>query len=65
MAKKYKILVHNCPLCGSKRVNPIDDKNSFCVNCLVEFSFTTGKLYTIMYDGILVDSYENEFMNCG
>jgi len=65
MAKVYEVLVNSCPACGGKRVNPVTDKNSFCVDCFIEFDFTNGKQFTIMYDGILVDVYDNEFANCG
>jgi len=65
MAKVYEVLLHTCPACGSYKTNPVTDKNSFCKNCFIEFNFTTGKAYTIMYSGDLVDAYENEFINYG
>jgi len=52
---------YNCPACGSKETNKVSLTNYYCTNCYVEFEFKTGKVYTIMYDGILVDHYINEF----
>ena len=65
MARKYEVLIHTCPACGSSKTNPVTDKNSFCKNCFIEFDFTDGKIFTILYDGSLVDHHENEFVNCG
>jgi len=63
--KTSKILVHKCPTCGSGRVNPVTEKNSYCISCGIEYNFITGQAFTIMYDGALVDCHENEFSNCG
>jgi len=60
-----EILIHKCPACGSGRVNPVTDKNSYCSNCFIEFDFSSGKEYTILYSGDLVDICENEFSDCG
>lgn len=53
--------IHICPNCGSKHVNQVTMNTYFCVDCLIEFDPKKNKAYTIMYNGDLVDYYENEF----
>lgn len=59
MAKASKT-IDLCPNCGSKNVNKISLTNHFCSDCCVEID-SSGKVYTIQWDGTLVDHYENEF----
>jgi len=59
--KAHLIEKYNCPACGSKETNRVSLTNYYCANCYVEFEYKTGRVYTIMYDGILVDHYINEF----
>ena len=64
MAKESTI--YNCPNCGSTNTNKVSKSNNFCMDCNIEFSSNgNGKMYTIMFDGELVDYYVNEFINCG
>ena len=64
MKKNSKATVILCPKCGSKRTNKVSPKNSFCLACDVEFT-KTGEVFTILYDGDLVDYFLNEFSDCG
>ena len=36
-----------------------------CTACGIEFDIKSKKVYTILFDGSLVDHYANEFMDCG
>jgi len=60
MAKSSKT-IDLCPNCGSKQVNKVSWSNYYCSDCCVEIDSKTGKVYTIQWDGELVDYYENEF----
>ena len=62
MAKESTI--HNCPNCGSSNTNLVTKSNNYCLDCCIEFSTKTDKMFTIMFDGELVDYYVNEFVNC-
>lgn len=53
--------IHICPNCESEKTNQVTKHNYFCMGCGVEFNFKTGKVYTIMFDGVLVDYHVNEF----
>ena len=53
--------IHICPHCKSEKTNQVTKHNYFCMDCGVEFNFKTGKVYTIMFDGALVDYHVNEF----
>jgi|GEM_PF-2116690 len=56
--------VHICPACHSEKTNKVTLTTWFCMDCDVEFD-STDKVYTIQWDGTLVDHYVNEFINCG
>lgn len=53
-----------CPHCGSVKTNKVSFTNYFCKDCFIEFT-KSGKMYSILYDGNLVDYRVNEFENCG
>ena len=53
--------IHSCPACGSKKTNKVSFSNNFCMTCGIEFDIKSKKVYTILYDGALVDHYVNEF----
>ena len=63
MAKESTI--HNCPNCGSSNTNKVSKSNNFCLDCCIEFSVKTNQMFTIMFDGELVDYHVNEFIDCG
>lgn len=59
--------IHNCPNCNSDKTNQVTKNNYFCMECDIEFNSKTGRVYTIEWNGGLVDynaeeSYVNEFM---
>jgi len=54
-----------CPNCGSNKTNKVSWSNNYCQDCCIEFNFKTNKMYTIMFDGELVDYHVNEVENCG
>lgn len=58
---KVSIPIHNCPNCGSHNTGKVNGGNQYCSDCCIEFDSETGKMYTIEWDGTLVDFYENEF----
>lgn len=58
-------LIRICPNCGNKNTNMISKINAFCPECCVEFCVKTNKVFTILYNGDLVDYYVNEFVDCG
>ena len=60
MAKASKT-IDLCPKCGSEKVNKVSWSNNYCLQCDIEYNFKTGSVYSIQYDGELVDYYENEF----
>jgi len=53
-----------CPNCKSIRTNEVSKTTRFCLSCDCEFS-KNGKVYSILYNGDLVDYHVNEFMNYG
>jgi len=65
MAKSSMFTTHSCPSCGSEHTNKVSLQNNYCMSCGIEFDIKTKNVYTIMYDGSLVDHHENEFVNCG
>jgi len=56
--------IHTCPNCGSNKTNEVSKTTRFCLSCDIEFD-KNNNIYTIMYNGDLVDYHINEFMNCG
>lgn len=52
--------IHICPNCGSKKTNQVTKYTYFCMDCDIEFN-KDNKIYTILYDGSLVDYHVNEF----
>ena len=65
MAKAYEVLAHTCPACGSDKTNKVSLQNNYCMHCGIEFDIKSKKVYTILFDGELVDYHVNEFMDCG
>lgn len=64
MKRKKKINNEvQCPHCGSTKTNSVTVSNRYCMSCGIEFSKT--KMFSILYDGNLVDYRVNEFENCG
>lgn len=59
MAKLTNI-IDLCPNCGSRSVNKVDKNYSYCKDCCVEID-NNGKVYTVQWDGELVDFYMNDF----
>jgi len=57
--------IHICPACGSEHTNKVSLQNNYCMDCGIEFDIKSKKVYTILFDGSLVDNYANEFANCG
>lgn len=51
--------LNKCPICGSKNVSLVEFHRYYCLDCCVEFD--KYGVYTIQWDGTLVDYYENEF----
>jgi transposase-like protein len=60
---KLPNIKQQCPNCQSEKTNQVSRDNYFCLDCGVEFNFKNSKVFSIMYDGSLVDYYVNEFMD--
>ena len=50
----------HAPNCGSNKTNEVSKTTRFCFSCDVEFD-DNNNVYTIMYNGDLVDYHINEF----
>jgi len=56
--------IHICLNCKSIRTNEVSKTTRFYLSCDCEFD-KKGNVYSILYNGDLVDHYVNEFVDCG